>query len=108
MDRIWLTQWSANSPTTYANPAMVYYRDRVMSFQNWPVQLRQNKHTMASAGLYYTKNGDLVKCFSCGLCLGHWLKSDEAWQEHHRWSPNCQYIKMVGPRDINTRLETFV
>lgn len=109
MDRVWLTRWGNDTSIKYANPNMTYYRDRVLSFKNWPLQICQNKHVMASAGLYYTDKGDLVKCFSCGLCLGQWLKSDEVWNEHRKWSPNCPFIKMVGCKnDINVRLETFV
>ena len=100
MDRVWLS--SSNSSRiprpvhTYSVPHMVYYRDRVSSFDKWPLQLRQDKHTLASAGFYYTNDGDLVKCFSCGLHLGDWLKDDNVWKEHQRWSPRCHYINMVG------------
>ena len=97
MDRVWLS----NSPShiisrPYSLSHMVYYRDRVSSFETWPVQLLQDKHSLASAGLYYTNKGDLVKYFSCDLCLGEWLKEDNVWKEHQRWSPRCNYSTMVG------------
>ena len=66
MDSVWCSNELLHTHT-YAIPKMVYYRDRVSTFQNWPIQLYQNKHSMASAGFYYTNNSDIVKCFSCGL-----------------------------------------
>ena len=113
MGKVWLTRWN-NPSMTYCharmfNPYMVYYRDRVLSFEKWPLQLKQNKHSMAQAGFYYTKNSDIVTCFSCGICISQWLKSDEAWAEHQRWSPNCHYLKMVGFKETAYNcLETFV
>ena len=59
----------------------VYYRDRVSSFETWPVQLLQDKHSLASARFYYTNKDDLVKCFSCGLRLGDWLKDNNVWKD---------------------------
>ena len=95
MDSVWRSNELLHTHT-YAIPKMVYYRDRVSTFQNWPIQLYQNKHAMASAGFYYTNNSDIVKCFSCGLQLGQWLKSDDVWKQHLKWSPHCHYINMVG------------
>lgn len=99
MDRVWFSNNTPNSGSrTFPGsvPYMVYYRDRLLSFGNWPVQLQQKKHSLASAGFYYTNNSDIVKCFSCGLRLGNWLKDDDVWKEHQRWSPRCHYVNMVG------------
>ena len=88
---------------------MVYYRDRLISFNNWPVQLRQNKHALASAGFYYTNKSDIVKCFSCGLRIGQWLKCNDVWKEYYNWSPYCPYINMVGGhKRVDGCMETFV
>ena len=108
MDSVWLSN-DLDKAVKYAVPKMLYYRDRVVSFQNWPIQLYQNKHTMASAGVYYTNNSDIVKCFACGLRLGQWLRSDDVWKQHRKWSPDCYYINMVGSaRLVDSSLETFV
>lgn len=108
MDSVWQRN-DIKDVVRYATPKMIYYRDRVVSFQNWPVQLLQNKHALASAGFYYTNNSDIVKCFSCGLRLGQWLKSDDIWKEHYKWSPNCPYINMVGScKLVDGRSETYV
>ena len=108
MDRVWLKNETRHL-VKHAIPHMVYYRDRISSFKNWPVQLRQNKHALASAGFYYTNNSDLVKCFSCGLRLGQWLKTDDVWSEHFKWSPYCHYINMVGTHKcVDGHIETIV
>ena len=108
MDRVWRGN-DLDCTVRYATPKMTYYRDRVLSFQNWPIQLYQNKHALASAGFYYTNNSDIVKCFSCGLQLGQWLRSDDVWGQHRKWSPYCHYINMVGSvKLVEGSKETFV
>ena len=96
MDRIWMSSNPSRISRSYSVPHMVYYRDRVSSSEIWPIQLLQDKHSLASAGFYYTNKSDLVKCFSCGLRLEEWLKNDNVWLENQRWSPHCHYINMVG------------
>ena len=59
---MWLSSKPSHLSISHSVPHMVYYRDRVSSFESWPVQLRQDKHTLASAGFCYTNKGDLVKC----------------------------------------------
>jgi hypothetical protein len=29
--------------------------------------------------------------------LYHWKSTDDAFLEHHKHSPNCQFLRMVGP-----------
>ena len=98
MDRVWFKKSSSDTkiPIEGHAPRMAYYCNRISTFDKWPVQLKQNKHSLAAAGFYYTNNSDIVKCFSCGLSLGNWLKEDNVWKEHQRWSPRCHYINMVG------------
>ena len=103
MDKILLKNKTAddkirNTKQVLAPYNILYFHDRVLSFDDWPVQLHQNKYDLASAGFYYTHKSNIVKCFSCGLRLGKWLKSDKVWKEHYRWSPYCHYINIVGHR----------
>ena len=56
-----------------------------------------DKNAMAKSGFVYTGRGD--KCFMCGVGLKHWERTDDVWKEHYKWSPNCDFLKMVGWND---------
>ncbi|XP_063405365.1 uncharacterized protein LOC134688515 isoform X2 [Mytilus trossulus] len=66
---------------------------RKASFYGWP-HLSNQSFTLelAEAGFFYTGNGDIVRCFSCGGCLQHWQQSENypiPWIEHLMWFPHC-------------------
>lgn len=50
---------------------------------------------LSRAGFYYTKLCDHVKCFSCGGVLEDWNITDEIWEEHAFWFPDCQHVKNI-------------
>ena len=72
-------------------PHYLYYEDRLETFQNWPRQISPDKFSIAKAGLYNTGEGDIVKCFACGVRLHQWLASHTALAEHRKWSPHCAF-----------------
>lgn len=74
----------------------LFYEYRLETFQNWPRQITPDKFSLAKAGLYYTGESDIVKCFACGVRLHQWLTSDTALAEHEKWSRGCIYLKMIG------------
>ncbi|KAH9508099.1 hypothetical protein Btru_052848 [Bulinus truncatus] len=47
---------------------------------------------LAEAGFYYAGYSDCVRCFHCGGGIFNWEVGDNAWVEHARWFPRCQYI----------------
>ena len=64
------------------NPSMKCFQDRLKTFKNWPKQIEQQPKDLAEAGFYYTKIGDKVRCFYCGLTLHKWVKGDDPVCEH--------------------------
>ena len=60
-----------------------------------------DKVQLARAGLYYTGKSDVCQCFLCHVKLNAWERDDDAIQEHYKWSPQCEYIKMVGAPQKN-------
>lgn len=66
---------------------------RLGTFQSWPTDIQQHPETLAESGFYYTGNDDHVRCFYCGIGLRNWDSEDNAFVEHARWSPECQYLK---------------
>ena len=44
---------------------------------------------------YTAGRADTVRCFCCNVGLSRWQAGDEAWEEHARWQPCCNYIIRV-------------
>lgn len=78
----------------------LFYQDRLATYQCWPKQMRQDKSSLAASGLFYTGEGDVVECFSCGVRLSQWDLYDDVFFEHKKWSNNCLFLKMIG--DLQT------
>jgi hypothetical protein len=75
---------------------MNYYENRLKTFDTYPKQMLPDKYQLAKAGLFYTGKSDLCECFQCHVKLSAWDREDDAMKEHFKWSPNCEYIKIVG------------
>ncbi|XP_071094862.1 baculoviral IAP repeat-containing protein 7-like [Haliotis cracherodii] len=79
-------------------PSHYYLRfeRRLASFETWPTQMYQTAEEMAHAGFVYTQGADGVCCFQCGVRLRQWAPHDNPWAAHHKWSPDCDYLKLTG------------
>ena len=75
---------------------MEYYENRLKTFDTYPKQMLPDKIQLARAGLYYSGKSDMCQCFRCHVKLSSWERDDDAIKEHYKWSPQCEYIKMVG------------
>lgn len=74
---------------------------RLRSFTNWPRGSIQSPETLATAGFYYQNTDDQVLCFQCNGGLRSWQREDDAWFEHARWFPKCEFVQLVkGPQYI--------
>lgn len=71
---------------------------RLDTFSDWPHSYSScSPDRLAHAGFHYTKDGDTVKCNTCGLLLGDWQAEDDPITEHQKLSPNCQFlVKLTG------------
>ena len=81
---------------TSTRDSMEYYESRLKTFDTYPKQMLPDKIQLARAGLYYTRKSDVCQCFRCHVKLSAWERDDDAIKEHYKWSPECEYIKMVG------------
>ena len=84
----------------FSSPEYCFYEERLSTFVCWPLQISPNKFELAECGFYYTGQGDVVKCFSCGIKVCQWLVTDDARKEHLKYSPNCIFLKMIGASSI--------
>ena len=81
-----------------AYQSMVKCEDRIQTFKDWPQQVRQTPHELASNGFFYSGQSDKVTCFMCGVHLSSWTISDFVDIEHKRWSKDCVYLLMTLPK----------
>jgi len=68
------------------------FESRLKTFGAWPKAMKQTPHDLAEAGLFYVGVGDQTICFHCGGGLKDWMESDDPWEEHAYWYPNCTYL----------------
>ncbi|XP_069818939.1 baculoviral IAP repeat-containing protein 1-like [Dendropsophus ebraccatus] len=81
---------------------------RLGSFTNWPFYARIPPVQLASAGFYFTGRRDIVQCFSCAGCLGHWEENDDPWKEHAKWFPECDFlINKKPPGEIKALINSY-
>lgn len=53
-------------------------------------------------------NGDLVRCFQCGIGLKDWIKDDDVMAEHIKYSSECDYLRQkIGKVEVD-RLKVSV
>ena len=78
------------------NTNMMFYEDRLLTFEHWSKQIHPDKYKLSKAGFFYTGEFDKVICFACGAVLREWESTDDPWVEHHKWSKNCVFLKMTG------------
>ncbi|XP_063699873.1 death-associated inhibitor of apoptosis 1-like [Culicoides brevitarsis] len=102
------TGQSYASPFSYHEtkfPQFQSLQERLKTFATWPKELKQEPEKLAESGLFYTKDGDKVKCFDCGLGLNKWEAEDEPWIEHAKYAKNCQYVKFVKGKDFTEQIK---
>ena len=75
---------------------MMFYEDRLTTFEHWSKQINPDKYRLAKAGFYYTGQADAVTCFSCNQTVSDWEPNDDPWNEHYKWSKQCVFLKMTG------------
>ncbi|OWF45933.1 E3 ubiquitin-protein ligase XIAP [Mizuhopecten yessoensis] len=66
---------------------------RMSTFKGWSSHTSQTPRELATAGLFYTGCGDLVRCWFCGISLQSWETNDDPWIEHAKWAPACLFLR---------------
>lgn len=68
--------------------------ERLKTFRDWPKSLKQKPDELAEAGFFYMNVGDKTVCFYCGVGCKDWEENDVPWEEHAKWSPSCEYLRL--------------
>ena len=42
--------------------------------------------------IFFSGVGDQVTCYQCGYTLHNWEVTDEPWEEHKKWNPQCALV----------------
>ena len=74
----------------YAN-----YNKRFNTFNTWPKQMNPRPIELTQAGFFYSGINDTVYCFFCGKGLTQWELLENAFEAHKKWSPECDYMRMI-------------
>ena len=77
------------------DPLMADTYKRCQTFKSWPIQMAQSALDLSTAGFYYLKEGDKVRCFHCGVMIHKWEKDDDPVFEHKKHSEKCKFVEMV-------------
>lgn len=78
-----------------AYPEYKLTSDRIRTFKQWPVGLKQRPEDLCEAGFVYSGKSDFVVCFSCGLQVGKWDADDNPWVEHKNLlEKDCNYLQL--------------
>ncbi|XP_072752730.1 baculoviral IAP repeat-containing protein 8-like [Anoplolepis gracilipes] len=86
------------------HPEYASYDARLCTFETWPKAMSQTKEELATAGFFYTGNGDQTLCYHCGGGLRDWEPEDDPWEQHAKWFDYCSYLLMVKGRDYINKL----
>uniref|UniRef100_A0A2C9LYU4 Uncharacterized protein n=1 Tax=Biomphalaria glabrata TaxID=6526 RepID=A0A2C9LYU4_BIOGL len=100
-----LLRSSSISPRNWKPETLKYweYSKRKQTFNSWPREIHFIPKHFADAGFFYKDHGDCVSCFYCGGSLTNWEAEEDAWIEHARWFPNCNYlIQQMGRTFVAT------
>lgn len=80
----------------YKSSDLMFYEDRLKTYELWSSQIQPDMFQLSSAGFYYTGRNDTVECFSCAVRLQQWKQDDNPLKEHKIHSPNCLFLKIIG------------
>ncbi|XP_013395679.1 putative inhibitor of apoptosis [Lingula anatina] len=75
-----------------ARPELSSFPARLATFARWPPGIKQTPNVLAEAGLYYLGVNDSVKCYFCDGGLCNWQPTDDPWDEHKTWFPQCCHV----------------
>ena len=78
-----------------------HYSERIKTFKYWPKAMPLKAQQLAHSGFIYTGPGDKVECVWCRIRVYNFEATDNICAEHYKFSPNCEYLKMTLPLNID-------
>ncbi|XP_053385329.1 baculoviral IAP repeat-containing protein 7-A-like [Mercenaria mercenaria] len=93
------TSSGSQLPYKIRSPQYQTMEARLASFRSFPSNIGIPHQLLAVAGLYFTGQGDLCRCFTCDGGLKDWSGGDDPCKEHATYFPNCEYINQLKGRE---------
>lgn len=83
---------------------------RLQTFIFWPswAPATLDVGEMARSGLYYTGDGDKVRCFRCSFTFKNWRNGDDPKLKHQSVSPHCRSLLENDETEYSDEGEDFV
>ena len=84
---------------------MINEQNRLNTLVSWPKRDVIDIRKVAATGMYYTGNGDKVKCAFCCGAMQNWETGDDPDEEHRKYfGKKCPFLKgeiedIIGPVD---------
>lgn len=72
------------------------YRNRLKTYVNWQGLL--TPESLAFAGFFYTKRGDMVACPFCRIEVFQWRHDDSPLREHEKYSKDCKFVVAMNKK----------
>lgn len=90
------------SMVTYSNFSS--FKERLNSFIEWPIQMKQMAEMMSRAGFFYTGSSDRTICFMCGGGVKNWYCTDDPWVVHAFYYDKCDFVRLMKGNDYIKRV----
>jgi hypothetical protein len=65
---------------------------RLTTFTFWPKYMYPRPEQLSEAGFFYVGPSDKVRCYDCGLAVHEWKPTDNAREEHMKFTNYCHHI----------------
>jgi len=79
--------------------------DRRKAFKYWRALFIDVNH-LPAAEYFFANRGDVVRCAFSRVEFGHWVKGYDAFKDHQRWSPSCEFVNGLYVENIPPSSET--
>ncbi|VDI00830.1 Hypothetical predicted protein [Mytilus galloprovincialis] len=68
---------------------------RIYTYSDWPVRTHVWPQQLSNAGFFYTREGTIVKCATCGVttAVDNWQSHERPEIVHFKLNRNCEFIK---------------
>ena len=79
-------------------------KERVKTFASWTATCG-GKRGLSRAGFTYPGLNDETVCFFANCSFDKWLTTDCPWVVHGRGKPNCPFVQMAAPANVQMMIQ---
>lgn len=98
-----LAKYGIYATKSVAYPNMRKAAARLESFATWPKHFASDTMNKVNAGFYYTGQSDKTNCYWCGFGIHEWKSSEDAFEEHAKYNPDCPHLLLCVGKEFVKR-----